>query len=89
MRPVVFLMPDIQKSQYKVPFLNQILFRDKMLWSILSLVIYLVASQIPIYGIVQKQSADPLYWMRAILASNRGSLMELGISPIITAGMVV
>jgi protein transport protein SEC61 subunit alpha len=27
--------------------------------------------------------------MRTILASNRGSLMELGISPIITAGMVL
>ena len=29
------------------------------------------------------------YWMRVILASNRGTLMELGISPIITSGMVM
>merc|ERR550525_1522096 len=35
------------------------------------------------------KSADPFYWMRVILASNRGSLMELGISPIITSGMVM
>lgn len=34
-------------------------------------------------------SGDPFYWMRAILASNRGSLMELGISPIVTSGMVI
>jgi protein transport protein SEC61 subunit alpha len=27
--------------------------------------------------------------MRVILASNRGTLMELGISPIVTAGMVM
>jgi protein transport protein SEC61 subunit alpha len=27
--------------------------------------------------------------MRVILASNRGTLMELGISPIITSGMVM
>jgi len=27
--------------------------------------------------------------MRAILASNRGSLMELGISPIVTSGMII
>merc|ERR550514_466908 len=34
-------------------------------------------------------AADPMYWMRVILASNRGTLMELGISPIITSGMVM
>ena len=27
--------------------------------------------------------------MRAILASNRGTLMELGISPIVTASMIM
>jgi len=49
----------------------------------------LVCCQIPLYGIVTSKSADPFYWMRVILASNRGSLMELGISPIITSGMVM
>jgi protein transport protein SEC61 subunit alpha len=34
-------------------------------------------------------SADPLYWMRVIMASNRGTLMELGISPIVTSGMIM
>ncbi|KAI5983682.1 SecY protein [Pisolithus marmoratus] len=34
-------------------------------------------------------SSDPLYWMRVILASNRGTLMELGISPIVTSGMIM
>lgn len=32
---------------------------------------------------------DPLFWSRMILASNRGSLMELGVSPIINAGMIM
>merc|ERR1719379_136486 len=35
------------------------------------------------------KSSDPFYWMRVILASNRGTLMELGISPVITSGMVM
>ena len=35
------------------------------------------------------QGADPFYWMRVILASNRGTLMELGISPIVTSGMII
>jgi protein transport protein SEC61 subunit alpha len=35
------------------------------------------------------KSSDPLYWARVIMASNRGSLMELGIGPIVTSGMVM
>jgi protein transport protein SEC61 subunit alpha len=45
-------------------------------------------SQMPLYGIVSSDSSDPLYWIRMMMASNRGTLMELGITPIITSGMV-
>ncbi|OAF70692.1 hypothetical protein A3Q56_01539 [Intoshia linei] len=38
---------------------------------------------------MSSDSADPLYWMRVILASNRGTLMELGISPIVTSSLVI
>ena len=38
---------------------------------------------------MSSDSSDPLYWMRVILASNRGTLMELGITPIITSGMIM
>ncbi|CAM6108371.1 unnamed protein product [Calypogeia fissa] len=31
--------------------------------------------------------SDPLYCMRVILASNRGTLMEIGITPIVTSGV--
>ena len=34
-------------------------------------------------------SVDPIYRIRATLASNRGTLMELGISPIVTPGVVM
>ncbi|KAG1728809.1 hypothetical protein EDB19DRAFT_1745798 [Suillus lakei] len=34
-------------------------------------------------------SSDPLYWMRVILASNRRTLVELGISPIVTSGTIM
>ncbi len=30
-----------------------------------------------------------MYWTRVIMASNRGTLMELGTGPIVTAGMVL
>jgi protein transport protein SEC61 subunit alpha len=45
-------------------------------------------SQMPLYGIVSSDTSDPLYWLRMMMASNRGTLMELGITPIISSGMV-
>lgn len=59
------------------------------MWTIITLFIYLVCAQIPLYGIMTTSGADPFYWMRVILASNRGTLMELGISPIVTSGLVM
>lgn len=32
--------------------------------------------------------ADPFYWARMIMASSRGTVMELGTGPIITAGLI-
>ena len=60
-----------------------------MLWTVITLFIFLVCCQIPIYGVQSAKSSDPFYWMRVILASNRGTLMELGISPIVTSGLVM
>ena len=60
-----------------------------MLWTAITLFIFLVCCQIPLYGIKTSASSDPFYWMRVILASNRGTLMELGISPIVTSGLVM
>lgn len=54
-----------------------------------TLFIFLVCCQIPLYGTSPSNSSDPFYWMRVILASNRGTLMELGISPIITSGLIM
>ena len=45
--------------------------------------------QIPLFGIMSSDSADPFYWMRVIMASNRGTLMELGISPIVTSSLIM
>lgn len=82
-KPVMCILPEVQPPDRKIPF------KEKILWSSISLFVFLVCCQIPLYGINTSKSSDPFYWMRVILASNRGSLMELGISPIITSGMVM
>lgn len=51
--------------------------------------VYILVTQIPLFGIMSSDSADPFYWIRVILASNRGTLMELGISPIVTSGLIM
>ncbi|RLM80045.1 hypothetical protein C2845_PM12G17790 [Panicum miliaceum] len=44
-------------------------------------------ANLPLYGVRYAASGpDPLYWVRSILASNRGTLMELGVGPVVTAG---
>jgi len=68
---------------------RQVRFKQRLIWTVIATLIYLVCCQIPLYGIVSNESADPFYWLRVILASNRGTLMELGISPTVTAGMVM
>jgi len=55
----------------------------------LVLFIYLVCCQIPLYGTVKQESADPLYCLRSILAPNKGTLMELGVLPILTASVLM
>jgi protein transport protein SEC61 subunit alpha len=82
-KPFMPIIPEVQKPEKNVTF------KEKMLWTGLTLFIFLVCSQIPLYGIVSSGSSDPLYWMRVILASNRGTLMELGISPIVTSSLVM
>jgi protein transport protein SEC61 subunit alpha len=82
-RPVMCVLPEVSAPEQKVPF------TQKCMWTIVTLFIFLVCCQIPLYGIQNSNAADPLYWLRVMMASNRGTLMELGITPIVTSGMVM
>jgi len=82
-KPCMCVLPEVATPDRRIPF------REKVLWTAISLFVFLVCCQIPLYGIAVNKSTDPFYWMRVILASNRGTLMELGISPIVTSGMVM
>jgi len=82
-KPIMCILPEVAQPDRKIPF------REKALWTVVTLFIFLVCCQIPIYGVSTKGSSDPFYYMRVILASKRGTLMELGISPIITSSLVM
>jgi preprotein translocase SecY subunit len=81
-KPIARVLPEIKVPERKVGF------NEKIFWTALVLIVYLVMSEIPLYGItsaVQEQFGA----LRVIFASNRGTLMELGIGPIVTAGLIL
>merc|ERR1711904_577312 len=82
-RPFMCVLPEVKSPDRPRPF------KERILWTAITLFIFLVCCQIPLYGIKTNSASDPFYWMRVILASNRGTPMELGISPIVTSGLVM
>jgi protein transport protein SEC61 subunit alpha len=81
--PFVKIMPEIKQPQREVTF------KEKLIWTVIVLIIYLLMSNVPLYGVNIQQSTDYFYWLRVILASQRGMLTELGIGPIVTAGLIM
>ena len=83
-RPILPIVPEIEKPTHRIPK------EEKALWTALALLIYMICSNLPLYGVLRAKTSDPFYWMRVILASNRGTLMELlGVSPLVSTGMVL
>ena len=82
-RPFVKLLPDVTKPDRRV------VFNEKLFWTAIALVAYLVMSEVPLFGVGKGGAQDPLGALRVIFASNRGTLMELGIGPIVTAGLIL
>src|SRR4030067_686122 len=81
-KPIGRILPEIKVPERKVSF------NEKIFWTALVLIVYLVMSEIPLYGI-PKSAEDQFSALRVIFASNRGTLMELGIGPIVTAGLIL
>jgi preprotein translocase SecY subunit len=81
-KPISPFIPEVKPPQKKVPF------NTRLLWTLAALIIYLIMTEIPLYGI-QVGGNDPFSTMRIIFASSRGTLMELGIGPIVTSGLII
>src|SRR6266571_2512520 len=64
-------------------------FRTKMFWVLAILVIYFAMTNIFIYGLDRSNVIDFFSSLRAILAGAQGSLMHLGIGPIVTASIIM
>src|SRR3972149_2725372 len=81
-KPLGRVLPEIKVPERKVGF------NEKIFWTALVLIVFLVMTEIPLYGI--SGSVEERFGaLRVIFASNRGTLMELGIGPIVTAGLIL
>jgi preprotein translocase subunit SecY/protein transport protein SEC61 subunit alpha len=82
--PLSRIMLEVKRPERRVGF------NERLFWTGIALVLYLIMTVIPIYGIPwDPQRGDPFQYLRVIFASQRGSLMELGIGPIVTAGLIL
>ena len=80
--PLIRIMPEVRSPERRVNF------NERLFWTGIALVIFLVMSEVPLYGL-GGGGGDSLAYYRVIFASAQGTLMELGIGPIVTAGLIL
>jgi protein transport protein SEC61 subunit alpha len=76
-------IPQVPKPKKKISL------TEKFVWSGIALFAYLIMGQIPLYGVTDDPRFDFLAFARVIFAAQQGTLVELGIAPIVTAGLLM
>jgi len=83
LEPLVDKLPEVEVPK------RHISFRERFVWTGFALAIFLVMTQIPLYGL-HGQTVESLFGLyRYVFASHAGTIMELGIGPIVTAGIII
>jgi preprotein translocase subunit SecY len=70
------------------PTQKRLSFKEKLKWTLISLVLFFVMSTIPLYGL-SDQSQSQFAHLSMLLGASFGSIMSLGIGPIVTASIVL
>ena len=79
--PLSRFLPEVGSPTRKVSF------NEKIFWTAMALIIFLTMSEISLFNVTSEGFDNDA--LRIIFASNRGSLTELGIGPIVTGGLVL
>jgi preprotein translocase subunit SecY len=82
MEPLLAAMPAVKSPEGHVHFKN------KLIWTLGILILYFALTNIPLFGITP-DSMDLFEAWRALLAGASGSIVHLGIGPIVTASIVL
>jgi len=82
MEPLLRRLPEVEIPKRHVPF------KEKFMWTGIVLLVFLVMTQIPLYGMIKE--VEPFFGrLQYVLASHAGTIVELGIGPIVTAGIIM
>jgi len=68
---------------------GHVVFRTKMMWTVGILIFYFAMTNVFIYGLDQSEVLDMFAGFRAIMAGASGSIMHLGIGPIVTGSIIM
>lgn len=83
LKPITDRLPAVSQPEGHVHF------RTKMMWLVLILILYFVLTNVMIYGLDQAETVDLFASYRTIMAGAQGSLMHLGIGPIVTGSIIM
>lgn len=83
LKPLTDKLPAVKKPE------GHVLFKTKMMWTLLVLIVYFIMTNVFIYGVDRAQTLDLFSEYRAIMAGASGSLMHLGIGPIVTGSIIM
>lgn len=78
----VKVLPDVKGPEVRVPL------KKKLMWSAVILVIYFILGEITIYG-MSGEAKEYFSFFKAILASESGTLITLGIGPLVASGILM
>ncbi len=81
-QPYFERLPTVARPKRYVPF------REKFMWTVIILILYFVLSNVPLFGL-SPQSIDLFEQYRAFFAGKSGSIIALGIGPIVTASIIL
>ncbi|MEM5773093.1 MAG: preprotein translocase subunit SecY, partial [Candidatus Aenigmatarchaeota archaeon] len=81
-KKIARFLPSVKKPTYQLPF------NTKLKWTGFALLMYLALSYVTIYG-VEKTSYEYFRFYEIVLGSKFGSVMTLGIGPIVTGGIIL
>ncbi len=88
----VFVRKMVAKAEPYIPQIpkpkKKLSLQTRLQWSAVILLIYMVMGQTPLFGATTPEF-DFLAFARVIFASQQGTLVELGIGPIVTAGLLM
>ncbi len=82
LEPIFTLLPQVGSPDYRVPF------REKLKWTGVILVLYFILGVVPLFGL-SPTAVDQFAGLRAVLAGSFGSIITLGIGPIVSASIIL